>query len=98
MARPTSKKSGYGPSGATVRYEAQPRQIADALRGSMDAAEYKHVCLSLLFLKYISDAFEKKHAALLADEAQGADLEDLDVYRAQSVLPEDLYRYHLSWT
>ena len=33
--------------------------MADALRGSMDAAEYKHVCLGLLFLKYISDAFEE---------------------------------------
>jgi type I restriction enzyme M protein len=33
----------------------------------MDAAEYKHVCLGLLFLKYISDAFEERHAALLAE-------------------------------
>jgi len=40
---------------ANVGYEAQLWQIADALRGSMNAAEYKHVCLSLLFLKYISD-------------------------------------------
>jgi type I restriction enzyme M protein len=48
----------------------------------MDAAEYKHVCLGLLFLKYISDAFEEKHAALLAEKAQGADPEDPDEYRA----------------
>jgi type I restriction enzyme M protein len=68
-----------------VGYEAQLWQMADALRGSMDAAEYKHVCLGLLFLKYISDAFEEKHAALLAEEAQGADPEDPDEYRAQSI-------------
>ncbi|MBI1849045.1 MAG: SAM-dependent DNA methyltransferase [Planctomycetes bacterium] len=51
-------------SGATVGYEAQLWQMADALRGSMDAAEYKHVCLGLLFLKYISDAFDERHAYL----------------------------------
>jgi type I restriction-modification system DNA methylase subunit len=47
--------------------------MADALRGSMDAGEYKHVVLGLLFLKYISDAFEEKHAQLEAERAQGAD-------------------------
>ena len=72
-------------SAATVGYEAQLWQMADALRGSMDAAEYKHVCLGLLFLKYISDAFEEKHAALLAEKDQGADPEDPDEYRAQSI-------------
>jgi type I restriction enzyme M protein len=72
-------------SAATVGYEAQLWQMADALRGSMDAAEYKHVCLGLLFLKYISDAFEEKHASLLAEQAQGADPEDPDEYRAQSI-------------
>jgi hypothetical protein len=41
-----------GATSASVGYEAQRWQIADALRGSMDAAEYKHVCLGLLFLKY----------------------------------------------
>ncbi len=85
MARTTNKKSGDGAGGATVGYEAQLWQMADALRGSMDAAEYKHVCLGLLFLKYISDAFEEKHAALLAEKAQGADPEDPDEYRAQSI-------------
>ena len=59
--------------------------MADALRGSMDAAEYKHVCLGLLFLKYISDAFEERHAALLAEKSKGADPEDPDEYRAQSI-------------
>jgi type I restriction enzyme M protein len=52
--------------------------MADALRGSMDAAEYKHVCLGLLFLKYISDAFEGQHARLVAEKKRGADPEDQD--------------------
>jgi type I restriction enzyme M protein len=47
--------------------------MADALRGSMDAAEYKHVVLGLIFLKYISDAFEEHHAKLTAEKAKGAD-------------------------
>ena len=79
------KKTNKNDTGANVGYEAQLWQRADALRGSMDAAEYKHVCLGLLFLKYISDAFEEKHAALLAEKAEGADPEDPDEYRAQSI-------------
>jgi type I restriction enzyme M protein len=71
--------------GATVGYEAQLWQMADALRGSMDAAEYKHVVFGLIFLKYISDAFEEQHAKLLAEKAQGADPEDPDEYRALSI-------------
>ena len=70
---------------ATVGYEAQLWQMADALRGSMDAAEYKHVVLGLIFLKYISDAFEEQHSKLEAERAQGADPEDPDEYRAQSI-------------
>jgi len=72
-------------SAANVGYEAELWRMADALRGSMDAAEYKHVALGLLFLKYISDAFEEKHAALEAEEAQGADPEDPDEYRAENI-------------
>jgi len=45
-------------NGANVGFESELWKAADALRGSMDAAEYKHVVLGLLFLKYISDAFE----------------------------------------
>lgn len=70
---------------ALLGYEAQLWQMADALRGSMDAAEYKHVVLGLIFLKYISDAFEEQHAALVAEQTQGADPEDPDEYRAQSI-------------
>ena len=55
--------------GATTGYEAELWAMADALRGSMDAAEYKHVVLGLIFLKYISDAFEERHARLIAEQA-----------------------------
>jgi hypothetical protein len=48
-------------SGPELGYEAQLWKMADALRNNMDAAEYKHVVLGLIFLKYISDAFEAKH-------------------------------------
>ena len=51
----------------------------------MDAAEYKHVVLGLIFLKYISDAFEAKRAELETQKAQGADPEDPDEYRAASI-------------
>jgi type I restriction enzyme M protein len=70
---------------ANVGYEAQLWQMADALRGSMDAAEYKHVVLGLIFLKYISDAFEEQHARLEAERSAGADPEDPDEYRAESI-------------
>ena len=52
---------------ATTGYEAELWRMADALRGSMDAAEYKHVVLGLIFLKYISDTFEEAYAELEAE-------------------------------
>jgi len=55
------------------------------MRSNMDAAEYKHVVLGLIFLKYISDAFEEQHAKLDADRAKGADPEDRDEYIAQKI-------------
>ncbi|MFH4339075.1 type I restriction-modification system subunit M N-terminal domain-containing protein, partial [Acinetobacter baumannii] len=60
-------------------------QMADALRGCMDAAEYKHVVLGLIFLKYISAAFEEHRARLEAERAQGADPEAPDEYRAENI-------------
>jgi type I restriction enzyme M protein len=65
--------------------ESKLWSMADALRNNMDAAEYKHVVLGLIFLKYISDAFEAKHAELEAHRDQGADPEDQDEYRATSI-------------
>jgi type I restriction enzyme M protein len=60
---------------------------ADKMRSNMDAAEYKHVVLGLIFLKYISDAFSDLYAELLRGEGdyEGADAEDVDEYRAQNV-------------
>ncbi len=54
-------------NGATLGFEKQLWQTADALRSNMDASEYKHVVLGLIFLKYISDAFEEKHEQLKMD-------------------------------
>lgn len=71
--------------GTSLSLEVKLWQAADALRNNMDAAEYKHVVLGLIFLKYISDAFEAKHAELVGDHAVGADPEDPDEYRAASI-------------
>ncbi len=86
MARKkTTEKTGNDRSGGPLGYEAQLWKTADALRNNMDAAEYKHVVLGLIFLKYISDAFEAKHAELEADRKTGADPEDPDEYRAVNI-------------
>ena len=71
-------------SGATTGHEAELWAMADALRGSMDAAEYKHVVLGLIFLKYISDAFEERRAAVLAEWGEEA-AENRDEYTAENV-------------
>jgi type I restriction enzyme M protein len=76
----TSAKSS---NGANLGFEAKLWQAADKLRGHMDASEYKHVVLGLIFLKYISDAFEEKHSALLKEK--GADPEDRDEYLAENI-------------
>jgi type I restriction enzyme M protein len=65
--------------------EKQLWKTADKLRKNIDAAEYKHIVLGLIFLKYISDAFEELYAKLKAEEAQGADPEDRDEYKAENV-------------
>ena len=56
-------------NGATLGFEAILYQAADKLRNNMDAAEYKHVVLGLIFLKYISDSFEEKYNFLLQEFA-----------------------------
>src|SRR5262249_35530564 len=70
-------------SGASLGFEEKLWQAADKLRGHMDAAEYKHVVLGLVFLKYISDAFAEHRQKLLA--TPGADPEDRDEYAADNV-------------
>ena len=86
-----------GATGATTGYEAELWRMADTLRGSMDAAEYKHVVLGLIFLKYISDAFEERYARLEAERAEGADPEDPDEYRAENIfwVPQEARWAHL---
>ena len=87
------------PVGTTTAlgFESKLWATADALRNNMDAAEYKHVVLGLIFLKYISDAFEAKHAELEAQRADGADPEDADEYRAASIfwVPKEARWDHL---
>lgn len=72
-------------NGATLGFEAKLWQTADKLRNNMDAGEYKHVVLGLIFLKYISDAFEEHRAVLVASKKSGADPEDADEYRAANI-------------
>lgn len=72
-------------NGANLGFEASLWKAADALRSNMDASEYKHVVLGLIFLKYISDAFEEKHAELDAERSNGAEPEDPDEYRAVNI-------------
>ncbi len=71
--------------------EKQLWKTADKLRKNIDAAEYKHIVLGLIFLKYISDAFEELYAKLKAEEENGADPEDKDEYNAENVffVPQD---------
>src|SRR5437016_5817173 len=92
----TTKAGGQSGNGANLGFEAKLWAAADALRNNMDAAEYKHVVLGLIFLKYISDAFEAKHAELDAQRKQGADPEDPDEYRAVNIFwvpPEARWAY-----
>jgi type I restriction enzyme M protein len=85
MARP--KTNGSKDSTATIGFEAKLWTAADKLRSNMDAAEYKHVVLGLIFLKYISDTFEEHHAKLVAGKGdyKGANPEDQDEYKAENV-------------
>ena len=82
-------------NGSALGFEADLFKAADKLRGNMEPSDYKHVALGLIFLKYISDAFEAKHKALLAEDAQAA--EDKDEYLADNVfwVPKDARWSHL---
>ncbi len=82
--------------GSLTGYETELWKSADILRGSMDAAEYKSVVLGLIFLKYISDAFEERRAAVLAECGQEA-AEDRDEYTAENIfwVPSEARWSHL---
>ncbi|MGO9547873.1 MAG: type I restriction-modification system subunit M [Rhodomicrobium sp.] len=82
-------------NGGQLGFEAELFLAADKLRGNLEPSEYKHVVLGLIFLKYISDAFEALHARLEADEC--ADAEDPDQYLAERVfwVPKEARWSHL---
>jgi type I restriction enzyme M protein len=84
-----AKKAKQNGNGANLGFEETLWATADKLRGHMDAAEYKHVVLGLIFLKYISDAFQERYEVLKKDKY--ADPEDRDEYAAENVfwVPKD---------
>src|SRR3989441_5790855 len=94
----SSGKDGSVPqrqsNGANLGFEDKLWKTADKLRSNMDAAEYKHVVLGLLFLKYISDAFKEVHEALKREPT--SDPEDIDEYISRRVFwvpPEARWDY-----
>ena len=82
-------------NGGNLGFEAELFKAADKLRGNMEPSDYKHVALGLIFLKYISDAFEARHAALLAEDVAAA--EDKDEYLADNIfwVPKEARWSHL---
>jgi type I restriction enzyme M protein len=84
---PAKFKAAPKDSTANLGFEQKLWLTADKLRNNMDAAEYKHVVLGLIFLKYISDTFEEHRAKLIAGKGDyaGANPEDQDEYKAENV-------------
>ena len=80
----TTQKASPKDGAIHTGHEAKYWRMSDALRGSMDAAEYKHVVLGLIFLKYISDAFEERHTKVLTEWGREA-AEDRDEYIAENI-------------
>src|ERR1044071_3508158 len=82
-------------NGASLGFEAQLFLAADKLRKNLEPSDYKHVALGLIFLKHISNAFEAKHADLLAEDPTAA--EDPDEYLADNVfwVPKEARWSHL---
>src|SRR6202790_1391033 len=89
---PEAKRNG---NGANLGFEAQMFLAADKLRKNLEPSDYKHVALGLIFLKHISNAFEAKRAALLAEDPAAA--EDPDEYLAENVfwVPKEARWSHL---
>lgn len=86
-------------NGGNLGFEAELFKAADKLRGNMEPSDYKHVALGLIFLKYISDAFEARHAELLAEDpgSRNGAAEDKDEYLADNIfwVPKDARWSHL---
>ena len=82
----TRSKKKANANGANLGFEDKLWAAADKLRGHMDAAVYKHVVLGLIFLKYVSDAFQEKYDDLKArQDTDYTDPEDRDEYTATNV-------------
>jgi type I restriction enzyme M protein len=81
--RKRSERAGAVNSGASLGFEQKLWTMADKLRGHMDSSEYKNVVLGLVFLKYISDAFDERRAELTKENE--ADQEDPDEYLRANV-------------
>src|ERR1700720_1184059 len=96
---PSRSPKASSDSVANLGFEAKLWLAADKLRNNMDAAEYKHVVLGLIFLKYISDAFEEMRAKLVSGKGayEGSDPEDADEYRAENFfwVPKEARWSHL---
>lgn len=73
-----NSKQSNGSNGANLGFEAKLWTAADKMRNNMDAAEYKHVVLGLIFLKYISDAFAEVYLELKNDPEKLSNPEDKD--------------------
>jgi len=78
-----TKAHSNGGTTATIGYEQQIWRAADILRSNIDASEYKHVILGLIFLKYISDKFDERYQQLV-DEGEGFE-EENDEYTAERI-------------
>ena len=78
-----TQTNNNGLSTATIGFEQQIWKAADILRGNVDASEYKHVILGLIFLKYISDKFDERYHRLI-DEGEGFE-EEIDEYTAERI-------------
>ena len=91
MATEKSKSN----SGGDLGFEAELFKVADKLRGNMEPSDYKHVVLGLIFLKYISDAFDTKYQALMVEDPSFA--EERDEYAADNVfwVPKEARWSHL---
>jgi type I restriction enzyme M protein len=87
VASSRAPRKGKATGTANLGFEAKLWLTADKLRNNMDAAEYKHVVLGLIFLKYIAGSFEEHRNKLLAGEGdyEGANPEDPDEYKAENV-------------
>ena len=69
-------------NGADLGFESKLWIAADKMRSNMDAAEYKHIVLGLIFLKYISDFFEERRQLLVKESSEGVDPENPNEYKS----------------